>query len=78
MNNKQKYDKIIRTVFKIDESDIINENMNRDNTLGWDSLLQLTLITSLEDEFSIMLDTEDILNLDSYKKGLEIIEKYTD
>lgn len=78
MNNKQKYDKIIRTVFKIDESDIINENMNRDNTLGWDSLLQLTLITSLEDEFSIMLDTEDILNLDSYKKGLKIIEKYTD
>ena len=34
------------------------------------------LIAGLESAFDIMLDTEDILNFNSYERGREILEKY--
>ena len=70
---KERFDKIIMEVF---EMDAVDEAMTRENTEKWDSLLHLTLVSSIEDEFDIMLDTEDILNLNSYAEGLEIVAKY--
>ena len=52
--------------------------MTRENTDKWNSLLHLTLVAAIEDEFEIMLDTEDILNLNSYQSGLEIVKKSVD
>lgn len=75
MNNKQLYNKIINDVFQLNDAEI-DENMTRENVEVWDSILHITLITAIEDEFEIMLDTEDILNLHSYKDGLDIISKY--
>lgn len=72
-DNKRKFDNIIKDVFQIDD---IDENMTRDNTKAWDSMTHLMLITSIEDEFDIMLDAEDILNFKSYNDGLAIIKKY--
>ena len=34
------------------------------------------LVAALEDAFEIMLDTDDIIDLSSYKKGIEILKKY--
>jgi hypothetical protein len=36
----------------------------------------MSLITLLEDDFEIMLDTDDIIDFDSYAKGTEILKKY--
>ena len=77
MSIKENYDKIIRNVFNLSDDSIIDENMSRENSEIWDSLLHLTLVTTIEDEFDIMIDVEDILSFNSYKNGLEIIEKYT-
>jgi len=73
MTNKERFDKIIMEVF---ETDAVDETMTRENTEKWNSLLHLTLVSSIEDEFDIMMDTEDILNLNSYAEGLEIVAKY--
>lgn len=70
---KERFNKIIMEVFEIDS---VDEAMTRENTEKWDSLLHLTLVTAIEDEFDIMLDTEDILSLDSYATGLEVVAKY--
>lgn len=70
---KERFNKIIMEVFEIDS---VDEAMTRENTEKWDSLLHLTLVTAIEDEFDIMLDTEDILALDSYATGLEVVAKY--
>ncbi len=75
MDTKNRYDKIISEVFELDEN-AINEDMTRETTDKWDSLLHLTLVTAIEDEFDFMMDTEDILNFNSYRVGLEIISKY--
>lgn len=73
MDNKKRYDNIIMDVFGVDS---VDESMTRENTEKWDSLVHLTFVTALEDEFEIMLETEDILNLKSYADGLRMLEKY--
>ena len=70
---KERFNKIIMEVFEIDS---VDEAMTRENTEKWDSLLHLTLVTAIEDEYDIMLDTEDILALDSYASALEVVAKY--
>ncbi|MCI8599778.1 MAG: acyl carrier protein [Lachnospiraceae bacterium] len=73
MDNKKRYNNIIMEVFEVD---LVDESMTRENTEKWDSLVHLTFVTAIEDEFEIMLETEDILNLKSYSEGLNIINKY--
>ncbi|WP_047452166.1 acyl carrier protein [Alistipes sp. ZOR0009] len=43
----------------------------------WDSVGHMNLVASLEDAFDIMMETDDIIDLSSYEKGMEILnQKY--
>ena len=42
----------------------------------WDSVGHMELIAELEDGFDIMMDTDDIIDFSSYKKGIELLKKY--
>ncbi|WP_143871747.1 acyl carrier protein [Catenovulum sediminis] len=42
----------------------------------WDSTAHMVLIAELESSFDIMLDTDDIIDMSSYQKAGEIIQKY--
>ena len=42
----------------------------------WDSVGHMTLVAAIEDTFDIMMDTDDIIDLSSYEKGIEILKKY--
>jgi len=35
-----------------------------------------SLVAALEDTFDIMLETDDIVDLSSFEKGMEILQKY--
>lgn len=43
---------------------------------SWDSVGHMMLISKLEDTFGIIFASEDIMALDSYEKGVEILGKY--
>ena len=43
---------------------------------SWDSVGHMSLIAALEDSFSIMMDTDDIIDFSSYSKGKQILKKY--
>jgi len=43
---------------------------------GWDSIGHMRLVAALEDEFDCMLEMEDILDMSSYGKAVEIMAKY--
>lgn len=43
---------------------------------GWDSIGHMRLVAALEDEFDCMLEMEDILDMSSYDKAVEIMAKY--
>lgn len=75
MTNLEKYNSVFRDVFMV-EDNVLNENFDNTSVDGWDSVKQLALTTALEDTFDIMLDAEDILELTSYSKGIEVLKKY--
>ena len=41
----------------------------------WDSLAHMTLVAALEDEFGVLLDTDDVLGMSSFAKARELLEK---
>ena len=75
MTNLEKLNKIFCEVFSVEKS-ALNVEFNNCNVDGWDSVRQLSLTSSVEDEFDIMLDAEDILDFTSYDKAKQILAKY--
>lgn len=74
MNNLEKLNNIFCEIFSID-ADSLNENFDNSSVDNWDSVHQLSLTTSVEDEFGILLDAEDILEFTSYENAKRILEK---
>lgn len=52
------------------------ENLKYNDIAEWDSIAHMTLMSSLEEGFNISLDTEDIIDFSSFKKGIQILKKY--
>ena len=75
MTNLEKLNNIFCEVFSV-EATALNSEFNKDNVEGWDSVRQLSLTSSVEDEFDIMLDAEDIIGFTSYESAKEILKKY--
>lgn len=47
------------------------------NTIAqWDSTAHMVLIAEIEDEFGVLLDTDDIIDMSSVEKAQEILAKY--
>ena len=42
----------------------------------WDSVGHMQLVAALEETFDIMMDTEDILEMESFEKIMEILGRY--
>ena len=36
----------------------------------------MTLVAAIEEKFNITIDTDDIVDFSSFKKGVEILKKY--
>ncbi len=75
MNNKQKYQNIFVKSLSI-ETGKFNENIKYNEIPEWDSIGHMTLMSSLEEGFGITMETDDIIDFSSFKKGLEILVKY--
>jgi acyl carrier protein len=75
MTNIEKLNKIFCEVFSVEES-ALNTIFDKCTVDGWDSVHQLSLTTSIEDEFDIMFDAEDILEFTSYDNAKAILAKY--
>lgn len=75
MKDLEKYDEVFRSIFELSKEEPL-EDFSADSAEKWDSVTHLSLITALEDEFDLMLDSEDILGLRSYEQGKEILSKH--
>ncbi len=42
----------------------------------WDSVAHMALVAELEDRFGIDLDADDIVEMSSYAKSIEILRRY--
>lgn len=71
MNNTEKYNKAFTETLEITEDKL--KDLKYQDIKAWDSVGHMSLIAALEDAFDIMMDTDDIIDLNSYEKGKEIL-----
>ena len=76
VSNNEKYKKSFVDSLGVEEK-LINEELKYNEIPEWDSIGHMTLIASLEEIFNITLETDDIIDFSSFKKGIEILKKYS-
>jgi len=75
MHSVDKYSNIFKTALNISD-DKMSENLKYNEIEEWDSIGHMTLIAALEEEYKISLETDDIIEFSSFKKGMSILKKY--
>ena len=75
MNNLEKYNQAFITALAITE-DKLTDELSYQDIVEWDSVGHMNLVAELEAAFDIMMDTDDIIDFNSYKKGMELLGKY--
>lgn len=71
MTNHEKYDNAFVKVFEVSESQL--PGLRYQDITAWDSVGHMSLISTIEDAFDIMMNTDDIIDFSSYEKGKEIL-----
>ena len=74
MTNLEKYNNAFIETFEISEDKL--KGLKYQDITAWDSVGHMNLIAAIEDAFDIMMDTDDIIDFSSFKKGIEILKKY--
>ncbi len=75
MSNKEKYQDIFIKSLSLGK-DKFSDNLKYNEVPEWDSIGHMTLISGLEEGFGISMETDDIVDFSSFKKGEEILKKY--
>ena len=75
MSNLDTYQKVFTSALSINNDDF-NDALEYNGVPEWDSIGHMTLMSALEEEFKITLETDDIVDFSSFKKGIEILKKY--
>lgn len=74
-NLEEKVLKSFSEVLKIDNN-ISLEEIIYNEFPGWDSVAHMAIIAELESNFDCMMDMDDVLDLSSFTKACEIMQKY--
>lgn len=75
MNSKlEMYDSIFIEMFALTKEEL--SELKYQGISSWDSIGHMQLVSRIEDEFDVMLETEEIIDFSSYEKGIEILKKY--
>lgn len=73
MTNIEKYRNAFIEALEVEQDKV--EGLEYQAVVEWDSVGHMSLIAALEDAFDIMMDTDDIIEFNSYEKGKEILSK---
>lgn len=71
MTNKEKYSEAFKNIFEITDDQL--KGLKYQDIPAWDSVGHMNLIAALEEAFDIMMDADDIIDLSSFEKGMEIL-----
>ena len=74
MANKEKYNNVFIETLDVKEEQLAA--LKYQDVPTWDSVGHMGLVSELEDAFDIQFETDDIVDFNSYQKGMEILSKY--
>ena len=75
MSNKEKYEKCFTDNFNLGAGALDN-GLEYNAIPEWDSIGHMALVSALEEQFSVALEIDDVVDFSSYDKGMEILQKY--
>lgn len=58
------------------QQNIILDHLVYNEIPEWDSIAHMTLVSDIEAEFDIMLDSADVIALNNFPKALQLVAKY--
>jgi len=61
-------------IIPVFNSEKFNEKIKYNDIPEWDSIGHMTLMSELEEGFNISMDTDDIIDFSSFKKGIQILK----
>lgn len=73
MSNYEKYLSVFTRSFGVSEEEA--KALKYQDIEAWDSVGHMSLISELEEAFDIDMDADDIIDLESFEKGIEILSK---
>jgi acyl carrier protein len=73
--NLDKYKKAFLESLEISNENIL-DNLKYNDIEEWDSIGHMGLISAIEDVFEITVETNDVIDFSSFKKGKEILKRY--
>ena len=71
---EQKLREIFCDVFSIEEKDVTDE-LAYSSIPTWDSVAHMAMVAEVEEAFDIMMDTDDIIDMSTFKISVEIVER---
>ena len=75
MSELQRLPDALPTVMDLPADAPVDDLRYQDNE-KWDSLAHMSLVAAIEDEFSVMIDTDDVINMSSFGEAVRILGKY--
>ena len=73
--NLDKYKKAFIESLEISNENTL-DNLKYNDIEEWDSIGHMGLISAIEDVFEITVETNDVIDFSSFKKGKEILKRY--
>ena len=68
---EEKVLEILKSVFELDS---VDTSCSQENCEKWDSMGQLNLVVELESEFDVTLEPEQIAEMTSFEKVIQILK----
>jgi len=75
IENEMKLREAFSQVLSIPPESITDE-VAYEKTEAWDSVAHMALVAAIDIAFNIMMDTDDVLDMSSFGKAKEILQKY--
>lgn len=73
MTNYEKYLNVFTKMFSVTEEEAVK--LEYQGIPDWDSVGHMELVAAIEETFDIMMDTDDIIDFNSFEKGKELLSK---
>jgi acyl carrier protein len=75
MNNSEKLISSFSEALGINAS-TVTDSLEYQSIPEWDSISHMILISQIEDDFEISIETDDVIDMSSVAKAKEILSKY--
>jgi acyl carrier protein len=75
MNNSEKLINSFSLALEIDAS-VVTDSLEYQSISQWDSISHMILISQIEEDFDVSIDTDDVIEISSVSKAKEILSKH--